>query len=95
MERLGGYLASEDVAVPPSARIESHLKALIERYPEDDQDGYRSTWASPPLIDEASGPMVYLLMSYSQAEEVSECAAQLARSNGLVCFDPQGETLRP
>ncbi|MER5401328.1 hypothetical protein [Streptomyces sp. NPDC002599] len=89
------YLESEDVAVPPSARIERYVEVLIERYPEDDHDGYRSPWASPPLIDEASGPMVYLVMSYSRAEEASEYAAQLARSHGLVCFDPQGETLRP
>jgi len=33
-------------------------------------------------------------MSYSRAEEVSEYAAALAREHGLVCFDPQGETLR-
>jgi hypothetical protein len=39
--------------------------------------------------------MVYLLMSYNQAEEVSEYAAQLAQSHELVCFDPQGEDLRP
>jgi hypothetical protein len=38
---------------------------------------------------------VYLLMSYGQAEEVSEFAAALARKRGLVCFDPQGECLRP
>lgn len=66
-----------------------------QRHEAVPEHGYRSPWASPPLIAEASGPMVYLLMSYSQAEEVSEYAAQLARSHGLVCFDPQGETLRP
>jgi hypothetical protein len=49
---------------------------------------------SPPVIDEASGPIVYLLMSYGMAEEVSEYAASLAREHGLICFDPQGETLR-
>ncbi|MFE3329013.1 hydroxymethylbilane synthase [Streptomyces sp. NPDC059176] len=85
------YLESEDVAVPPSPRIEAYVNALIERYPEDDRD---SPWASPPVIDEASGPIVYLLMSYSRAEEVSEYAASLAREYGLICFDPQGETLR-
>ncbi|MFF8534481.1 hypothetical protein ACN6K9_003397 [Streptomyces sp. SAS_267] len=89
------YLESDGVAVPPSARIEAYVKALTERYPEESQVGYKSPWASPPLIGEASGPMVYLLMSYRQAEEVSEYAAQVARSHGLVCFDPQSENLRP
>lgn len=49
-----------------------------------------SCGASPLVIDEASGPIVYLLMSYGGAEEVSEYAAALARENGLLCFDPQG-----
>ncbi|MGW7645238.1 hypothetical protein [Streptomyces bobili] len=85
------YLDSEDAALPPSPRIEAYVDALIERYPEDDHD---SPWASPPVIDEALGPIVYLLMSYSRAEEVSEYAAAPAREYGLICFDPQGETLR-
>ncbi|GAB7184235.1 hypothetical protein ATKI12_4066 [Kitasatospora sp. Ki12] len=85
------YLESEDLIVELSPRIEAYIRALVERYP-DDLPG--SPWASSPVIDEASGPMVYLLMSYSRAEEVSEHAAGLAREHGLVCYDPQGETLR-
>jgi hypothetical protein len=85
------YLESEEAGVPPSPSIDAYVNALIERYPED---GHDSPWASPPVIDEASGPIVYLLMSYSRAEEVSEYAAALARERGLTCFDPQGETLR-
>ncbi len=41
------------------------------------------------------GPIVYLLMSYGQAQEVSTYAAALAREHALVCFDPRGECLRP
>ncbi|MFD5522353.1 hypothetical protein [Streptomyces sp. NPDC127066] len=85
------YLESDDVFVPPVPRIRAYVEALVERYPEDVA---RSVWASSPVIEEASGPMVYLLMSYSKAEEVSEYAAALAREHGLVCFDPQGECLR-
>jgi hypothetical protein len=85
------YLDSDEVAVEPSPPIEAYVEALVERYPDDVP---RSTWASPPVIDEASGPIVYLLMTYSSAEEVSEYAAALAREHGLVCYDPQGETLR-
>ncbi|MGW4378790.1 hypothetical protein [Kitasatospora sp. NPDC004531] len=85
------HLDSEDVFAEPSPRIESYVEALVERYP-DDVPG--SPWASPPVMGEASGPIVYLLMSYSRAEEVSEYAAALAREHGLVCYDPQGDTLR-
>lgn len=87
------YLKSDDVVVPPAPRIVAYVEALVARYP-DDVD-HSVVWASPPVIDEASGPIVYLLMSYSKAEEVSEYAAALAREHGLVCFDPQGECLRP
>ncbi|MFF5523148.1 hypothetical protein [Streptomyces coeruleorubidus] len=86
------YLESDDVVVPPAARIVAYVEALVARYPDDDRS---VVWASPPVIEEASGPIVYLLMSYGQAEEVSEYAAELAREHGLVCFDPQGECLRP
>ncbi|MEJ8639661.1 hypothetical protein [Streptomyces sp. MS2.AVA.5] len=87
------YLESDDAVVPPAPHIVAYVKALVARYP-DDVD-HSVVWASPPVIEEASGPIVYLLMSYGKAEEVSEYAATLAREHGLVCFDPQGECLRP
>lgn len=85
------YLDSEDGLTEASPRIEAYVEALVQRYP-DDAPG--SPWASPPVMDEASGPIVYLLVSYSRAEEVSEFAVALAHEHGLVCYDPQGETLR-
>ncbi|MFG3042505.1 hypothetical protein ACGFYZ_36965 [Streptomyces sp. NPDC048330] len=92
-ELYGRYLESDDAAVPPTPRIVAYVEALAARYPDGVDHGV--VWASPTVIDEASGPIVYLLMSYGQAEEVSEFAAALAREHGLVCFDPQGECLRP
>ncbi|MFC9817300.1 hypothetical protein ACFVJM_35195 [Streptomyces virginiae] len=86
------YLESDDVAVPPAPRIVAYVEALVVRYPDDVDQSV--VWASAPVIDEASGPIVYLLVSYGEAEEVSEYAAALAREHGLVCFDPQGECLR-
>ncbi|MFJ8623743.1 hypothetical protein ACIRD3_12985 [Kitasatospora sp. NPDC093550] len=85
------HLESEDVSAEPTPRIEAYVEALLARYP-DDVPG--SPWASPPVMDEASGPIVYLVMSYRRAEEASAYAAALARAHGLVCYDPQGETLR-
>ncbi|MFD5492427.1 hypothetical protein ACFWH4_05720 [Streptomyces sp. NPDC127091] len=79
------YLESDDV-VPPTPRIVAYVEVLVEQYPDDIDRS--AVWASPPILDEASGPVVYLLMSYSTAEEVSEYAASLAREHGLVCFDP-------
>ncbi|MER5905151.1 hypothetical protein ABT150_34575 [Streptomyces mirabilis] len=87
------HLESDDVVVPPAPRIVAYLEALVARYPEEADRSV--VWASSPVIDEASGPIVYLLMSYGKAEEVPEYAAALARERGLVCFDPQGECLQP
>jgi hypothetical protein len=86
------YLEPDDVVVPPAPRIVAYVEALLARYPDDDRN---VVWVSPPVIEEASGPMVYLLMSYGKAEEVSEYAAALAREHGLICFDPQEECVRP
>lgn len=86
------YLESDDIVVPSEPRIAAYVQALVARYPDDERS---VVWASPPVLDEASGPIVYLLMSYGKAEEVSEYAAALAHEHGLICFDPQGECLRP
>ncbi len=59
---------------------------------EDVEDS--SPWSTGPLIDEASGPLIYFAMRWSMAEEASAYAADLARSMDLVCFDPQGDRLR-
>ncbi|KAF3465473.1 hypothetical protein [Streptomyces sp. Tu 3180] len=91
-ELYARYLESDEGVVSPAPRIAAYVEALVERYPDDTDRS--AVWASPPVIDEASGPIVYLLMSFSKAEEVSEYAASLAREHGLVCYDPQEECLR-
>jgi hypothetical protein len=91
-ELYARYLESDEVVVSPAPRIAAYVEALVERYPDDIDRS--AVWASPPVIDEAAGPIVYLLMSFSKAEEISEYAASLAREHGLVCYDPQGECLR-
>ncbi len=54
-------LEPEDVVVPPAPRIVAYVEALVGRYPDDvDRSVVR---ASPPVVEEASGPIVYLLMS--------------------------------
>ncbi|WP_432172957.1 hypothetical protein [Streptomyces sp. Tue6028] len=90
------YLDSDDAVMPPTPRIAAYVEALLVRYPDDgDRDVVDVVWASPPVLNEASGPIVYLLMTYGKAVEVSDYAASLAREHGLACFDPQWECLRP
>ncbi|MFD3357829.1 hypothetical protein [Streptomyces fradiae] len=81
---------------PPSERIAAYVAALLERWcdlTEDDED--TSPWSTGPLIDEASGPLIYFAMRWSMAEEASAYAATVAESMGLVCFDVQQDRLRP
>ncbi len=81
---------------PPSERIAVYVAALLERWcdlTEDDED--TSPWSTGPLIDEASGPLIYFAMRWSMAEEASAYAAAVAESMGLVCFDVQQDRLRP
>ncbi|MEV5646112.1 hypothetical protein AB0L67_39420 [Streptomyces flaveolus] len=87
------YLESDAVVAPPVPRITAYVEALLARYPDD--AGHGVVWASAPVMEEASGPIVYLTISCSKADEVAEYAAALARARGLVCFDPQVECLRP
>ncbi|MFJ8187890.1 hypothetical protein [Streptomyces sp. NPDC096105] len=89
------YIDSE-VEEPPSERIAAYVVALLERWcdlTEDDDD--TSPWSTGPLIDEASGPLIYFPVRWSMAEEASAYAAAVAQSMGLVCFDVQQDRLRP
>ncbi|WP_215449239.1 hypothetical protein [Streptomyces sp. ATCC 21386] len=91
-ELCARHLESDEAAAPPTPAVVAYVEALLRRYP-DDIDG-DTVWASPPVMDEASGPIVYLVMSYRAAQEVLDHAASLAREHGLVCYDPQVARLR-
>ncbi|HZG02788.1 MAG TPA: hypothetical protein VE546_04310 [Streptomyces sp.] len=81
---------------PPTERMAAYVAALLQRWPDMDEDEDDSSpWCSGRLIDEASGPLIYFALRWSMAEEASAYAAQLAASMGLVCFDVSGDRLRP
>jgi hypothetical protein len=86
----------DEVEEPPSAGITAYVHALLERWcdiTEDEED--TSPWSVGPLIDCASGPLIYFAMRWSMAEEASAYAVAVAESMGLVCFDVQQDRLRP
>lgn len=81
---------------PPTERIRAYVSALLDRWPDIDEDGGEdSPWADGPLIGNAFGSVIYFAMVWSRAEEASEYAARVAEQHGLVCFDPQSKCLRP
>jgi hypothetical protein len=95
-ERLyAEYMEGESVA--PTARVKAFIAAITAKYPDlvdlpDDQvdDG---VWSDGPLINNASGPLFYFGIVWSRVEEVAPFVAEVARSEGLVCFDPQSNSL--
>ncbi|WP_148616375.1 hypothetical protein [Nocardioides rubriscoriae] len=87
---------SEDNPAEPTPRIRAYVEALLSRWPDLDADaGEESPWADCPLMSNADGDAVYFSMVWTRAEEDSEFAAEVAAQHGLVCFDPQAESLRP
>ncbi|MFY1617315.1 hypothetical protein [Micromonospora sp. WMMD736] len=81
--------------LPPTPRIRAYVDAVAERWPDLYGHDAQLYPLSNGLVDEASGPMVYFTIPFNRADEVSAAAAQLAIDHGLVCYDPQGEHLRP
>lgn len=84
-----------DAEHAPTDGIARYVAALLERWPDlaEDEDDI-SPWSTGPLINEASGPLLYFPVRYSMAEEASTYAADVAASMGLVCYDPQAQRLR-
>jgi len=82
-------------ASPVTPAIARYVAALLERYPDiTGDDGEESPWSDGPLINNATGPIVYFGMVFSQAEDASEFAAAMAAEHRLVCFDPQTGKVR-
>ncbi|MEV4479695.1 hypothetical protein [Micromonospora coxensis] len=84
------YMEGEELA--PTPRILAYAEALAERWGVM-TGGKTAGWGS--LLDDASGPMIYLTMPFRMAGKLSAEAARLAGERRLVCYDPQSEHLRP
>src|SRR3954447_3711704 len=94
-ERLYNRYIESDEDVPPTPRIAAFVQALLDRYPDRGTDGGGdSPWSTGPLLNDASGPVIYFPIVWRRWEEVSGQAAQLAEDHGLHCFDPQQNQLR-
>ncbi|WP_433389367.1 hypothetical protein [Micromonospora sp. KLBMP9576] len=84
------YMEGEERA--PTASTLAYAEALAERRTFM-TEGRSSGGGS--LLNDASGPMIYLTMPYGLAGKLSAEAARLADRHGLVCYDSQTEHLRP
>ncbi len=92
-ERLYQTHIESGLDEPPTLPIEAFVEALLSHHPDlgelDDDEVDGSPWADEPLIGNASGPLIYVAVVPSRAEEMAPLAAELARQHRLVCFDTQ------
>jgi hypothetical protein len=101
VERIVPQIEEYDLSkpVPPTPRIMAYVEALLTRWPDikvvgDDVLNVDCPWSVSPLMGDAIGWFVYLPMQWSRAAEASAFAAEVARQHGLICYDPQTESLR-
>lgn len=101
-ERVVPQLEEYDLSnpVPPTPRIRAYVEALLARWPDIKVVGNEvlnedSPWSDGDLMRDAIGWFVYFPMTHSRAAEASAFAAEVAQQHGLVCYDPQTQSLRP
>ena len=81
-----------DEAAEPDPRLVAFADALLARYP-DVGDDLGTPWADAPLKNNIVGDLFYFAMVPSEADAAMPFIVDTAKSHGLVCFDPQTETL--
>ena len=81
----------------PTQAIREYVEALTQRWPEDEEhfSSDESPWKFPPLIDEATGPAVFLNLRFGVGERAAYVMAEMAEERGLVAFDLYMEIMRP
>jgi hypothetical protein len=83
---------ADESDLAPTPAIREFVEALVQRWPEGEDDG---PWSTEPLIGSAVGGFAYLSMRFSSVEFVMTYLVHQAEFLGLVCFDPQAECLLP
>jgi hypothetical protein len=94
-EMFRRYFVGEGFEATPAIR--EFVQALTERWPEDEEHfgGEDSPWKFPPLLEEASGPAVFLNLRFGIGERAAYVMAEMAEERGLIAFDLYMEIMRP
>ncbi len=77
-------------AAPPSSTMVEFLRQLTARYPDNIEEG--GVWAMP-LDDSVHGELALICVNYSNALDVIPFVVEVSAEHGLVCFDPQSDSL--
>lgn len=94
-QRLHDTHADGASGAAPHPALVAFVAEVLTRYPELSGDDDDTLWASSPLADEITGPLLYVPLAGSRAEEGTAYLAERARAHQLVGFDPQSGTLLP
>lgn len=79
---------------PASPALAAFVDELLSILPPlDEAEHPDSPWATGPEPGDISGDFAYLTMTYPGARAALDTVAAVAGRHGLVCFDPQEETL--
>lgn len=83
--------------VEPTPAIREFVAALTAVWTDDwtGPAGDDSPWKISPLIDEASGPLLFLNLRFGRGEKAAFLIAEMAEERGLVTFDTYVEVMRP
>jgi hypothetical protein len=84
------YDSDDESAFEPSPDVTRFLKEIRAHYPDDHEGGADdlSPWSSWPIPD--SDRIIDLSIRWSASDSVIETIEDLARTFGLVLYDPQG-----
>lgn len=83
--------------IEPTPAIRDFVTALTDIWPDDPKgtDWDAVPWKFPPIIDDASGPVLFLNMRFGMGEQAAFVIAEMAEQRGLVTFDTYVEVMRP
>lgn len=81
----------------PTPAIRKFVAALTEMWTDDSEDPRweGSPWKWPPILEDASGPVILLDLTLSSGLVAGTIIASLAQEHGLVTFDLMAGMLRP
>ncbi len=92
-ESLHAKYLSGVTTLAPAPTMLAFLAELTKRYPDltelDDEDVDDGVWSDAPLVNNASGPLLYLGIVHSRVDEVVPHIVACATARNLVVFDPQ------
>jgi len=81
-------------AADPHPRLLAFADALLGRYPDLDDGDDDTPWADAALKNNIVADVFYFAMAHRRADAAIPYVVDTAEAAGLVCFDPQTETLR-